>query len=439
MAGSFVFIVRLKDERDCQQNTSQRTIAKAVTSQKGTMKTLISGAFILTILIYQSHGQIYDTNGDFVQTFVGSGIPGYIDGQGQLTEFSGPSMVLADTLSNLFVWDSGNRLIRKVTSNGTVSTFVGGGNQFEGYGTNVSLAVNSSIGPMAIDHANKLWFLGAYYGTTLLVSVQTNGYVSVENGNLPNISVGYGLCFDSSDTLYYSGGNRIYRYNPLTAVADIFAGSGVSGHLDGNGIFTEFYGPGAIVADQADNLYVLDADGWIRRIDQAQNVISITNNFLGRPMAVDNNGNIIAVGGGGSVSYVCKQTVTTNVILFAGTLLYSPGSYTNGPGYLARFNTPTWACLSQGSIFVADRDNHRIRQISFNPQPQIVSGANLGIGNYIGLTISGIVGRTYQIQTSPDMNSWSTKASILLTSSPYFWVDQNPIASNKFYRALLLP
>jgi hypothetical protein len=144
------------------------------------------------------------------------------------------------------------------------------------------------------------------------------------------------------------------------------------------------------------------------------------------------------VGNSGN-SYIYEQTVTTNVEFFAGTPFFSSGSYTNGPGNLARFNNPSWACLSQGMIFVADRDNHRIRQISFNPQPQIVTGANLAIGNYIGLTISGIVGRTYQIQTSPDMNSWSPKTSILLTSTPYLWFDQNPIASNKFYRALLLP
>lgn len=407
-----------------------------------TMKTKIAAAvFLAVIFTFKLEAQNYDTNGDFVQTFVGSGIPGYIDGQGQLTEFSSPSIVLADTSSNLFVWDSGNRLIRKVTPTGIVSTFVGGGSQFEGYGTNVSLALYSPVGAMAVDRANRIWFLGAYINTTFLMSIQTNGYVSVENGNLPNISVGSGLCFDSSNTLYYSGGNRIYRYNPVTGVADIFAGSGVGGHLDGNGIFTEFNGPGPMVADQADNLYVLDGDGWLRKIDQAQNVISITNNFPGKPTAVDNNGNIAGVGGSSSVSFVFKLTVTTNIVLFAGTPTYSGagGAYTNGPGNLARFNTPSWACLSQGMIFVADRDNHRIRQISFNPQPQIVPGANLGVGNYIGITISGVVGRTYQIQASPDMNSWSAKASILLTSSPYLWIDQNPISSNKFYRALLLP
>jgi hypothetical protein len=37
------------------------------------------------------------------------------------------------------------------------------------------------------------------------------------------------------------------------------------------------------------------------------------------------------------------------------------------------------------------------------------------------------------------MNTWATVATVLLTSSPYLWLDQNPVAGNKFYRAFLLP
>ena len=43
------------------------------------------------------------------------------------------------------------------------------------------------------------------------------------------------------------------------------------------------------------------------------------------------------------------------------------------------------------------------------------------------------------VQSSPDMSAWTTRATILLTSSPYLWIDQNPVSGNQFYRALLLP
>ena len=90
-------------------------------------------------------------------------------------------------------------------------------------------------------------------------------------------------------------------------------------------------------------------------------------------------------------------------------------------------------------VFVADQNNQRIRFISFNPQPQPVTGGNLGINTYVGVTITGLVGRTYQIQSSPNMTNWTTQATLLLNSSPYLWFDLNPVAGKKFYRALLMP
>jgi hypothetical protein len=90
-------------------------------------------------------------------------------------------------------------------------------------------------------------------------------------------------------------------------------------------------------------------------------------------------------------------------------------------------------------IFVADSGNERIRSISFNPVAQPVTGPNLGIATYAGVTVNGFVGRTYQIQASTDMTNWNTVATLLLNSSPYLWFDTSSVAGNKFYRAFLLP
>jgi hypothetical protein len=150
-------------------------------------------------------------------------------------------------------------------------------------------------------------------------------------------------------------------------------------------------------------------------------------------MCADNSGNIYFSCG----SCIRKMNAQTNVVTMAGS--FTQSSYTNGAGNLARFNTASGVCVSGGTIFVADSANYRIRQISFNPQSQIVSGANLGIGTFAGVTITGAIGRTYQIQSSPNMTTWSTVATLLLTSSPYLWIDKNPIAGNKFYQAIMLP
>jgi hypothetical protein len=125
------------------------------------------------------------------------------------------------------------------------------------------------------------------------------------------------------------------------------------------------------------------------------------------------------------------------VVTLAG--IFTQTGYTNGAGNLARFNGANGVCISGGTIYVADSSNQRIRSITNNPQPQVVAGANLGVGTFVGVTITGTVGRTYQVQSSPDVNTWTTRATLLLNSSPYLWIDQNPVSGNKFYRAVMLP
>jgi hypothetical protein len=163
-----------------------------------------------------------------------------------------------------------------------------------------------------------------------------------------------------------------------------------------------------LAADSANNIYVWDSNNYlIRRIDQSQNVTTITgkgyNSYpLGSvdgvgtnatfnsisQMCADNYGNLYFVNG------VCvrKMDAQTNVVTMAGS--FNLSGYTNGAGNLARFNGASGVCISGGTIFVADSGNFRIRQISFNPQPQVVTGANLGIGAFTGVTITGVVGRT---------------------------------------------
>jgi hypothetical protein len=333
----------------------------------------------------------------------------------------------------------------------------GGGTYFEGFGTNVSLTY-SSVGAMAIDHANTIWLVVGSGSTLYLLNIGTNGYVSFENGGsgLTNISSASGLCFDSANNLYYSGGNTIYQYNPKTGLSMPFAGNGTSGYRDGNGtVFPEFSSPTTLTCDEADNIYVWDSGNFgVRRIDQSQNITTIAGFDLVYPygftdldgvgtntsfatgihsMSTDSNGNVYFACG----SCIRKMDAQTNVVTMAGS--FTQTGFTNGVGNLARFNNANGLCLVQGMIFVADSANQVVRDITFNPQPQVVSGATLGIGTYAGVTITGTVGRTYQIQTSPDMTNWTTSTTLLLTSSPYLWIDQNPVAGSAFYRALLLP
>jgi sugar lactone lactonase YvrE len=418
-----------------------------------TKAVVVSIVWALILLAGRAQAQSYDTNNVMVSTFAGYGIPAYVDGQGLLTAFNNPTQIVSDTSSNLYVWDNGNQRIRKITPDRTVSTYTGGGSYFEGYGTNVSLSWGQ-ISAMAIDNANHLWLVMAnsYGGNTYLLNIDTNGYVSIVNGGLTNLTSSSGICFDSANNLYYSGGNRIYHYNPVTGTVTPLAGSGVAGYFDGQGtLLTAFSSPTALACDQANNIYVWDSgNGRIRRVDQQQNVTTIAggSGYYYSPtdgvgtnatfsavnsMFFDHAGNLYMICGG----YVRKMDAQTRVTTLAGS--FSQTGYAEGPGNIALFNSAGGGCFSQGMVFVADGGNNRIRNIIFNVQGQPVAPANLQLKTYPGLQITGSVGRTYQIQSSPDMTTWNTAATVLLTSSPYLWIDQNPVTGNKFYRSVMLP
>jgi hypothetical protein len=415
------------------------------------LKTLILLTAIAITLGCRTDAQTYDTNNEVVQTFAGSAFSGYLDGQGQSTMFNNPNAIVADSHSNLFVWDSNNYRIRKIAPDGTVTTFAGGssGNNYQGTGTNVTFAY--SINNFTIDRNDTIW-ASASVSAVSLWKITSGAVVTYTNFN--NLGAGNGIngvCADSAGNIYFSSstGYRIYKY-ATNGILSIFTGSGNSGNADGNGVFTSFNRPAALAADSANNIYVWDSGNYlIRQIDQSQNVTTLAGKYQNNSSAdgVGTNASFnsifqMCVDGSGNVYLACgssirKMDATTNVVTMAGS--FTQTGYTNGAGNLARFNGADGVCLSQGSIFMADSGNQRIRQINFNPQPQVVTGPNLGIGTFAGVTITGTVGRTYQVQSSPDLNAWATRATILLNASPYLWIDQNPVSGNKFYRALLLP
>src|SRR5437016_7815370 len=375
-------------------------------------KRLLLFAFVTVASLSHSFAQNYDTNNPVVETFVGSGFYGYLDGQGTQTMFNNPWAVVADTSSNLFVLDFSNSRIRKVTPDGTVSTFAGGGSgAVPGYGTNVSLSSYSfsTYTTMAIDHSNTLW-INAINGSAYRLRIGSDGYISSSN---PGLSTPGGLAVDSVNNLYISdySTHKIYRYR-TNGTFEVFVGSGNSGYVDGNGIFTSFAYPTALTVDQGDNIYVFDGQ-TIRKINQNRDVTTIA----GQPyvdsdadgagtgatfatvnaMCTDNSGNVFLAAG----SSIRKMSLATNVVTVAGS--FSQSGYANGAGNVALFSGARGVCISRGMLFVADTGNQRIRSLAFDPSPQVVTGANLALNTYPGLTINGIVGRTYQIQTSPDL------------------------------------
>jgi hypothetical protein len=399
----------------------------------------------------QGQPSIYETN-VFVQTVAGSGFYGYMDGQGLETFFEGPSSVVVDQMTNVFVKDG--RRIRKIDRDARVTTFAGGGQASQGYGTNVNLGLISGI---TMDPNGVIYFpdLGK------IKKVTPDGYVTWFAGGDPGYRDGTvsNAQFSASVALACDGAGNIFvadtdnhriRKIDANGVVSTIAGSGTAGFADGNGIFTAFYSPRGIVVDLARNIYIADTLNYrIRKISPQGTVTTVagngqdlyrdgigTNAFLG-PVAsitIDTRGNIFFAHRAAIRKISPQQLVTT----VAG---YSLG-YADGSGSNAKFRLD--AGLAAGplsEIQVGDAGNYRVRRILLSSPPD-APPTELSASLYPGVNISGMVGRFYRIESAEavDSNDWRALTTISLPSNPYLWFDSSATnAVRRFYRAVLLP
>lgn len=236
-----------------------------------------------------------------VTTFVGS-TSGYQDGTGTAALFNYPRGVGFDHSGNLFVADAANHCIRKVTSTGEVTTFAGtpktSGAQ-NGDGTSARFNYPSAI---AIDAQDNLYVMDTNnlqvrkitaQGTVTTLAGSTYGYED-GTGTAAKFSYTYGLAVDASGNIYVpdNGNHRIRKIDPNGVVTTI-AGSGLPFINDGVGTSAETKSPVAAACDSFGNIYFSDSNG-IRKICPDSNYVKsvYSNNCYG--IAVDSTGKVYA-------------------------------------------------------------------------------------------------------------------------------------------------
>jgi len=212
-------------------------------------------------------------------------------------------------------------------------------------------------------------------------------------GVLASFNDPVGVAIDSVGNIYVAdqANNRIRKIS-VTGVVTTLAGSptSVAGHLNGLGPVALFNSPFGIAVDRVGNIYVAETGNHvIRKITPAGVVSTLAGTptvagfvddvgaaaqFSGpRGVAVDDDGNVYVadsanqrirvVTPGGSVSTLAGQT--------------TPG-FTNGTGVAAQFDSPSGvAVASDGTVYVADRNNDAIRKISAGGQVTTLAGSGV--------------------------------------------------------------
>jgi NHL repeat len=346
-----------------------------------------------------------------VSTIIGlAGSPGSADGMGGTARFYAPEGIAMDTNGNLYVADTQNSTIRKITPVGTnwvATTIAGLAGQFgSADGTNGNARFNEPTG-VALDTNGNIYVVD-YFNYTIrkIKPVGTNWVVSTiagragfsgtndGTGGNARFYLAVGDAVDNAGNVYVADeqNRTIRKITPVGTnwtVSTIAGSAGSDGSADGTNGAAQFTFPAGITVDSASNLLV--ADYWtIRKITPAGTnwVVSTVAGEAGttgsadgtgtnaqfyypRGVATDTNGNIYAADFFNNE--IRKITSAAVVSTIAGSA-DSAGS-ADGAGSTARFNHPSGVVAdAAGNLYVADTDNETIRQMTSLGEVDTIAG-----------------------------------------------------------------
>ena len=359
-----------------------------------------SGLLLLAAaVILPASAADYSTPYSFT-TLAGLSSIGSDDGPATAARFFSPHGVTVDAAGNLLVADKGNHTIRKITPDGTVTTLAGqAGDSGSADGAGADARFNQPFA-IAIDPAQNLYVADtvnctvrkitpAGVVTTLAGLAGTQGS-SDGRGSAARFNIPSGIAVDAGGSVYVadSGNNTIRKITPAGMVTTLAGTAGVYGMADGTGSAAEFFYPFALAVDAGNTVYVAEIGNCIiRRVTPAGEVTTLVGpggSLIPQGMAVDGSGNVFV---SDLRNVIRKLTPDGGIVTLAGTA-GAEGS-ADGVGNAARFRSPFGlAADTAGDLFVADRDNNTIRKIT--PSATVTTIAGLGLDNSVGSTDGSI-------------------------------------------------
>jgi len=327
-----------------------------------------------------------------------AGRTGAADGNGREVGFSIPQGLAVDSARNVYVADSLNHAIRKITPSGVVTTVAGIAGQRGSADGAVGVATFNQPASVAVDSANNLYV--ADQGSSTIRKISPSGIVTTLAGSAtqPGAKDGRGEAaqFNQPTGVTVDGAGNVYvadRANctirKITAdglVTTLAGQAGVNGSSDGLGNGAQFAQPQSVAVDAAGNIFVADsANHTIRKISPAGEVktlaghagVSGTSDGLGvaalftspRGIVADEAGNVYVADTKNNT--LRKISASGEVTTIGGTVV-SAGS-ADGAGNHATFNQPTGVAINAwGDLYVADTGNNTIREgYVFYPEPAI--------------------------------------------------------------------
>lgn len=353
-----------------------------------------------------------------ISTIAGNGNAGSGGDGGPATsaQLWGPFDTTVDPLGNVYISDSENKRIRKVDTNGNISTFAGTGTS--GYsgdgGAATSAKINQGSGQITSDAVGNIFFVDA--GNRRIRRIAVDGTITTVagNGDFGDCDTGNGgqataaalaelrgLAFDAAGNLYFTGTCHRVRKVDTAGILSTVAGTTRFGGFSGDGgaaTAALLNSPRGLGVDGVGNLYVADEGNYrVRRIDTAGIINTVAGNgsatFSGDGGPATSAGiglaSDVQVDGAGSL-FIGRGNDRIRKVDALGTITTVAGNGTTspindgGPATSAALYNPSGVVIDiDGDLLIADTNHQRIRRVEAIAVPRPIGGA-IGLWEMLG-------------------------------------------------------
>ena len=341
-----------------------------------------------------------------ITTVAGNGLPGFSGDGGPAiaAQLSDPAGLAVDGGGNLYIADSSNGRIRKVTPSGIITTVAGNG--ASGYSGDGGPATDAQLNfpdGIAVDRTGNLYI--ADNGNNRIRKVTPGGIITTVAGNGSFRESGDGgpaavaqlnspdsLALDGAGNLYIADfdNNRVRKISPDGIIRTV-AGNGTYGYSGDDGPATEaqLKNPEGLAGDSAGNLYFADYyNNRIRKVSPSGIITTVAGNGTGGDsgdggpavnaqlsapdaVAVDGTGNLY-IADASRIRKVSPAGIITTVVGGAGPA-HGPGD--GGPAINAYLYMPGGIVVDNaGNIYIADSYLQRIRKVTADGIINTVAG-----------------------------------------------------------------